>query len=420
MKGNAFWREVIDHLPNMLLIFRVDEKEEAHLIFVNNKVSEQLGYTAKEYVLNSETDADIKAELQVLIDEVARRSHDVDELKPRASTLTDKQGDKNRYEITFRLFTTSSQKSNLIAVELFPAQDKEEPVAKPELTQPKSLLMTEDSAELIASSKLMQQVLNKAETLVKGADNMLIRGEQSVGKRTLIRYLIRNHSSLLGKIFWFHPNHDQFIEVDENHTLIVIPEIRRLSSSQQENLLALLNRNPSLRVIATSSKPLEQLVEDDKFDPELFYTLSFNSILVPPLRQRQSDVKEAAKRFIRSASDILKIESLHVEEGEYDKLERHEWEGNYDELFEVLRSSLTKAENGVLTFYISTKKQSSLFPEQDISPDEILFFDDMIRRYLSRILEITGGKIYGDDGAAKILGLKPTTLQSKLKKLGLR
>lgn len=415
--GNAFWREVIDYLPHLILVFRVDEQDQAHLIFCNREITTRLGYSAKEYVLASETEGSVQEELGALVDEVARRSHDVDAIKPRPCTLTTKSGDQRDFVIDFRVFKTKSAGTPLILVELQPYEGRaDSPEASASeipqaYTQPK-----EDKMPFVAESNVMKAVLQKAElALAQQGQHLLLRGEKGTGRSTLARHLAEEEAGSAGMPV-AEPGSEEF----PAGRVVLALNIDEMDSSLQQQLLERLKENTVERIIATASRPVEDLVEDGRFNAELFYLLSFHAVMVPPLRHRREDIRALAQAYLKMAAGALDIQQPELSAADVDRLEAREWQGNIPQLFETIRYSLLKAGGGDFRVRIPGAESSEFFPEQKVDPDEVLAFDEMNRRYLERILELTAGKIYGDDGAAALLDLKPTTLQSKLKRLGIK
>lgn len=430
-KGNAFWREVVDHLPNLVLLFRIDEDENAHLIFCSNKIKDQLGYTAKEYVLASETDRHVQNQLSELINEVAQRSHDVDDIEPAPCTLTAKSGKVRQFDFNFNLFKTKGGNTQLIAVELLPKVQGGQTIQTPSPETHKHLKT--DTELFVTASDIMQSIVEKARTAFSQTENILIRGEAGTGKRTLIQQMIREekpsdvdllqYDAKSGETLAALVNEDSASDAD-NIGWFVIYHLASMGADDQRTLKNFIRKrtqsNGTIRIIASTRSPLEDQVETGSFDAALFYNLSFYPILIPPIRHRPADIEEVSRRYLKRSARILKVPEPELDHQIVDKLVQKEWTANFPELFEVLRNSLLKSEPGKFELHLQEEKQSSLFPEQNIDPDAILPFDEMNKRYLERILQITAGKIYGDDGAAKVLDLKPTTLQSKLKKLGIK
>jgi len=440
IKNNAFWREVIDYLPNLILVFRVDEQEEAHLIFCNNNITEYLGYAPKEYVLASETGSEVKDELKDLIDEVARRSHDVDDISARPCTLTTKFGEQRHFGVDFRLFKTKAAQTSLIAVELKELHDVAEEQVAPQVSdagenhKPKTGAKSTGSF-FVAESDVMKTVLHNVERLLDQPDqNIMLRGEPGTGKRTLARMIIETleergaQAIILNKDDLEDPEHAReklhAVANQEYDIAVGLWGIDTIDVEIQSELSSVLNKRKdqelTTRVISTSTKSLEELVEAGKFDAELFYALSFSPVLLPPLRHRKADLGKIVDTYLERSSRFLNMKVPDLAEEDYQKIMEEKWEGNLPDLFDVLRNSLLKSDEDEFNLRLEPEQQFQLFPEETISEDEIIAFDDMNRRYLSRILKLTDGKIYGDDGAAALLDLKPTTLQSKLKRLGLK
>ena len=426
---SAFWREVLDYIPQLLLLFRVDEQENTHLIFANRMISSYLGYTAKEYVLESEKQSTISRELKKVIDEIARRSHDVDDIKPQPCVLSSKGGQNYKFQIDFRLFSTSSRKSNLILVLLQKIEDAPENIFNQESGKKTENSLEKETRKIVRpviASPIIKAAVDRAQQLFESSQNILLLGEQAVGKKTLAEEILkRTDSSTKATVI---PRKDllnnDIYKGASKYIVFYIPGIDHLTNKEQDKLSEQVAKSEvsTLNVvcIATSNTSLEEAVNNGEFDAELYYKLAFSNILIPPLNRRKEDIKAVARQYISDAKKTLHLPDLTLEDKEHEKLMHHKWTKNFDELYEVLFESLCRAQNGKVEFKLAIRKQSDLFPEENIESEDILTFDEMKRRYLARILEITSGKIYGDDGAASLIDLKPTTLQSKLKKLGLR
>jgi transcriptional regulator with GAF, ATPase, and Fis domain len=430
--NNAFWREVIDYLPNLILVFRIDDQENAQLIFCNKKIREQLGYSAREYVLASETEGAIQREINKVVDEVARRSHDVDDIEPRSCHLTGKQGETHCYDIDFRLFKTK-RNAQLIAVELLSTRNTSKESSSTE-DQRSQKAAGEIDESIVYESDIMQSVLNKLGQVEEGNKrHLLLQGEAGVGKRTLVSRLLKRHTGE-GKAWqnycWSgegktsEVNLPDRITQEDKHLIIKVIHITELTPEQQRQLLGVLKEREEngleTWLIATTRQNLEDQVEKDQFDSKLYYYIGFETILVPPLRHRPEDIQAATRKYLERAARYLNMDIDDISDSDLQRLVDKQWTGNFPELFKVLRRSLLESEPETFQLRMKQKQQFQLFPEQKISEDAVLSFDQMNRTYLERVLKLTDGKIYGDDGAAALLDLKPTTLQSKLKRLGIK
>ncbi len=147
--------------------------------------------------------------------------------------------------------------------------------------------------------------------------------------------------------------------------------------------------------------------------PELVYSLNFVSVTVPPLHRRKDDalayltgLELRWRSVFDSATEAAEAMRLQVEEPD--------WDGT----FALLRASYRRLCVDLEPSADYDDPQFELFGEAGLPGP--LTFNEYNRAFLKTVLKFTKGKIYGDDGAAKLLGLKPTTLQSKLKKPGIR
>ena len=434
-KENAFWREVIDYLPSLVFLFRIDEEENAHLIFCNQKVQEHLGYTAKEYVLAFEENEAIHQEVQELVDQIARRSHDVDSrIQPKPCSLTHKDGGAVNFYFQFRLFKTRSAQTNMLGVELKPEAMIHELMDLPEGKQQTDTDRQSESASFsekggeapfVVESDVMKRLLERMDRIAERPLNVVFQGEPSVGKRTLADRLAGLYSEQLNaRVIYFNENMDAGgreagEQDDEAYTLLRIDHLDHLSGGGQQKLLDWLegHKEQQLLIVGTAEKPLD--APESGLSSDLFYQLSFYTVPVPPLRHRPEDIKAVAARMLEEASHTLHLDQRPYDESFLEKLTGYQWEQNFEGLFSVLRKQLIKSENGDMWSVLETFDHDSQ-EDEEMGKEDIISFDEMNRRYLSYVLNMTEGKIYGKDGAADLLGLKPTTLQSKLKKLGIK
>lgn len=436
-KENAFWREVIDYLPSLIFLFRIDEQERAHLIFCNNKVQQHLGYTAKEYVLAFEEDEVIHGEVQHLVDQIARRSHDVDSrIQPKPCRLTHKEGNNVDFYFQFRLFKTRSAQTNMLAVELKPVEMIEQLMGEPEVkeTEPTSQQLNETyyddySTQLfVVESPVMDRLLDRMDRISHHPLNVVFQGEPSVGKRTLADALADLYSDRLNAHVVYFDDENEEVEFQEKqpdkpedrYILLRIDHLDKLQNQGQRKLLNWLDnhQDQELIIVGTAEKPLDS--QESRFlDSNLFYQLSFYTLPVPPLRHRPEDVRAVARKFLDQAAEALQFERKPYDETYLEQLTQNRWEGNFSELFSALRSYLLKGD-AEDELHVPEIYDDDSHEDESSGIDRVITFDEMNRRYLSYVLRMTEGKIYGDDGAAALLGLKPTTLQSKLKKLGIK
>ncbi len=173
-----------------------------------------------------------------------------------------------------------------------------------------------------------------------------------------------------------------------------------------------------VRVIAASHVDLEAAIRERRFREDLYYRLAAVPLSIPPLRERTEDIVDLARGRLRGLSASSRRGPWTLDPCAIDHLLAHPWPGNVRELLNTVeRASVVVGAGAIRGEHLSL----GLFegPKSDRRPSAgggMLPFADAERRHLARALELTNGKIYGDDGAAALLQLKPTTLQAKLKK----
>jgi DNA-binding NtrC family response regulator len=166
-------------------------------------------------------------------------------------------------------------------------------------------------------------------------------------------------------------------------------------------------------VIAATHAPLEEWVPKRRFRADLLYRLAVFPIRVPPLRERQEDIVPLAVAILNRLAARSKRSVPSLSQSVVDRLLAHPWRGNVRELENVL-------ERALITSGRSLTLPSDLGDEllESGSPVRQRTLDQSIAVAIRQALERSGGRIYGKGGAAERLGVKPTTLQSKMRKLG--
>ena len=193
-------------------------------------------------------------------------------------------------------------------------------------------------------------------------------------------------------------------------------EIERVGETRQ--------RMVNVRIIAASNRDLRGEVEAGRFRQDLFYRLSVFPIEVPPLRQRREDIPQLASHFVRVTAKKMNQAPLRLTKAHAEQLASHDWPGNIRELQNAVEHAVILAHGGPLRFEFSTKaaRRSSAVSESPAESTALLTREAWKRRELesiTRALQQSGGKIFGPGGAAELLDMKPTTLASRIKALGL-
>lgn len=179
-----------------------------------------------------------------------------------------------------------------------------------------------------------------------------------------------------------------------------------------------------VRVIAATHLDLQRLVENKRFRQDLYYRLAVFPVTLPPLRDRADDIARLAGRILdRIRQRRRDVGPWTVSADAMAALRGFSWPGNVRQLVNTLERATILQPSGEIRVEHLGLQQPTRAPEALMAPPPkkpILSFREHECQLLRRALAQTGGKIYGDDGAAALLDLKPTTLQSKLRKHGLR
>jgi formate hydrogenlyase transcriptional activator len=190
----------------------------------------------------------------------------------------------------------------------------------------------------------------------------------------------------------------------------------------------------NVRVVAATNRDLEQMVETGAFRRDLYYRLNIFPIHLPPLREHREDIRSLGAYFLSHMSARMHRKPPVVSEAVWRLLEAHDWPGNVRELENILERALILSPGEELVVppvgasettaarqpAAAAEKRSVSSAAAAESKATVPSFDDATRDLLRRALEAAGGRIYGPGGAADLLRLKPTTLQGKLRKYGLR
>jgi formate hydrogenlyase transcriptional activator len=308
-------------------------------------------------------------------------------------------------------------------------------------------------AEVVARSAAMREVLARAQLVAAHPTTVLITGESGSGKEVLAREIHRRspraHRSMLqlncGAIpetlvesELFGHERGAFTGADRVHiglferahrSTLFLDEVGELPLSAQVKLLRVLQERQvrrvggaaqidvDVRLIAATNRPLAAMVADGRFREDLYYRLDVFAIRVPPLRERRGDLAPLVTALLAQLSERLGLDPPPVTRTVLSRLDAHDWPGNVRELANVLETALILGNARALElpedFTQRTTRRSKAAPDRPR-------FESAVREAIEESLRATRGKIYGSDGAAARLGLKPATLQSKMQKLGIR
>ena len=165
------------------------------------------------------------------------------------------------------------------------------------------------------------------------------------------------------------------------------------------------------RIIAATHRSLEQRIEDGAFRADLFYRLNVFPLRVPPLRERADDIPLLVWRFIGEFSKTFGKQIAEVPAENMAALMRYSWPGNIRELRNAVERAMILTTGPRLTIPIPTPLSVARLPS--------LRLVDIQKEHIRKVLETSGWRVRGLGGAADRLGLRPTTLETRMAKLGL-
>jgi transcriptional regulator with GAF, ATPase, and Fis domain len=208
--------------------------------------------------------------------------------------------------------------------------------------------------------------------------------------------------------------------------------LRVLQEGELERIGEEQTRRLDVRIIAATNRNLRQESAEGRFRQDLFYRLSVFPIELAPLRERVQDIPLLAEHFLQRFARQLGRKPLKLTLANVQRLQRYRWPGNVRELQHVLERAVIIATDGKLRFdlpedtppqKLNKSQQPNLAPSAQASPDQVLT-DQEVRSFeadnIRHALTAAGGKVYGRGGAAELLGLKPTTLLSRIRAFGIR
>ena len=226
----------------------------------------------------------------------------------------------------------------------------------------------------------------------------------------------------------FERAHTGTIFLDEVGDLPPAAQVRLLRVLQQHEIERVGGTEAipvDVRIISATHRNLEAMVREGKFREDLWFRLNVFPIMIPPLRQRVEDIPALVHHFIELKAKALKIGSLpSVPQDEMERLQAHDWPGNVRELENLVERAMIQSQagrdRGVLYFRGLTTPACDLGTEATDRPGPVVSpLKVIIAEHIQKALVQAGGKVEGEKGAARLLGLHPSTLRGRMKKLGI-
>jgi len=214
--------------------------------------------------------------------------------------------------------------------------------------------------------------------------------------------------------------------------IVFLDEIGELSPQTQKKILRVLQEGIiervggaetiglDIRVIAATHRPLETMVAEGRFREDLFFRLNVFPIVIPPLRERRADIPLFVNHFIKKESRRRGLPSIaRLAPGAIDILTAYGWPGNVRELINLVERELIIGAGKPLAFssLAPLVAEDAEKPVEDL-PSGSLSLDRAVSDHIRKVLDMTGGRVEGPRGAARLLDVHPRTLQHRMKKMG--
>ncbi|MGE4500307.1 MAG: sigma 54-interacting transcriptional regulator [Hydrogenovibrio sp.] len=314
--------------------------------------------------------------------------------------------------------------------------------------------------EIVGQSAAIHKIIQQIDLVAPTNANVLITGESGTGKELIARAiheasgrknrpLIRvNCASIPRELFeseFFGHIKGAFtgavndragrFELADGGSLF-LDEVGEIPMELQSKLLRVLQeqqfervgdsktRSVDVRIIAATNRDLKQAVQDQTFREDLYFRLNVFPIESIPLRDRIEDIPLLSNHFLKIACQKFGKPERKLTLGHIQKMQGYAWPGNIRELVNVIERAVILSHDQKLELNLprlndtatNTSNDSDGAPIVIQTRDELL---ELEKQNIIKALKCCNGKVFGDDGAAKLLKMKPTTLTSRLKKLAI-
>ena len=322
------------------------------------------------------------------------------------------------------------------------------------------LLEANEYGDIVGQSPSLRNVLQQIDLVAPTNASVLVLGESGTGKELVAREIHRrsqrqdrpmvtvNCASIPRELYeseFFGHVKGAFtgavtdragrFELANGGTLF-LDEVGEIPLALQSKLLRVLQEgefervgderthHADVRIIAATNRDLKQEIEAKRFREDLYYRLNVFPLEIAPLRQRKEDIAVLAAHFVELSAQRLNRTRPRLTQANILGLQRYDWPGNIRELQNIIERAVITASAGRLRFDLPSDDQPRTPRPADATQSTeglaILTDDEMRRRERDNILAAlkqTKWKLSGEDGAAELLGIKSTTLASRMKKM---
>jgi formate hydrogenlyase transcriptional activator len=351
------------------------------------------------------------------------------------------------------------QVANQIAIAVENAQayreitELKERLAKEKLYLEEEIRTEHNFEEIVGESDSLRRVLKQIETVAPTDSTVLIRGETGTGKELIARALhelsprrqgtfvkincaaiptglleseLFGHEkgaftgAIMQKIGRFELAHQGTLFLDEVGDIPpeLQPKLLRVLQEQEfERLGSTRTVRVDVRLVAATNRDLAQMAAEGEFRSDLYYRLNVFPVVLPPLRDRRDDIPRLVRHFAQKVARRMgrRIETIPAEA--MDTLVAYPWPGNVRELENVIERAVILSPGSVLQINLG-ELEAAPVPTDNHNASAVTL-NDAEREHILDALRETRWVLGGPNGAAARLAMKRTTLQSKMKKLGI-
>jgi formate hydrogenlyase transcriptional activator len=324
----------------------------------------------------------------------------------------------------------------------------------------------ENFGEIVGDSAVLRRVLKEVETVAPTGSTVLIRGETGTGKELIARALhdlsprrertfvklncaaiptglleseLFGHEkgaftgAIMQKVGRFELAHQGTLFLDEvgDIPLELQPKLLRALQEQEfERLGSTRTTRVDVRLVAATNRDLARMVADGQFRSDLYYRLNVFPVVLPPLRERQDDIPTLARHFTQRFARRMGRQIETIPTAVMEALVEYPWPGNIREMQNVIERAVILSQGTALRIDAAELRsngqesgirgqESGARGQEPTNGDRPLALADAEREHILGVLRDTGWVLGGPKGAAMKLAMKRTTLQSKMKKLGI-
>jgi transcriptional regulator with GAF, ATPase, and Fis domain len=318
--------------------------------------------------------------------------------------------------------------------------------------------------DIIGHSAALRNVLKQIEVVSPTDASVLIYGESGTGKELVAREIHRNSTrkehtmikvncatiprELYESEFFGHvkgaftgATRDRAgrFEAADGGTLF-LDEVGEIPYDLQSKLLRVLQegeyervgeektRSVDVRIIAATNKDLKQAVEKRRFREDLYYRLNVFPIEIAPLHQRKEDIPPLASHLLNIAKTKFNNPGIRMTRANLFQLQKYDWPGNVREMQNIIERAVITSQKNVLRFDLPSSSRTSSSEQvvrgSEVETDQKIFTEGEMRSQekenIRAALRQCNGKVYGPKGAAELLGVPPTTLMGRMKRMGIK